>query len=218
MKNPKNFTFIHIGKCGGSTIRSLLRENNLNFKCVHTTPKTVRSPSHPSPLLKTEYNSDTKYLIVLRNPVERFVSAFYWRKFRVSTIPRQRHRYAGEYDFFQKYTTVEDLIQDGITALQRQYVHHIKQDIHYFLGDFVDQCNPSNVIGVICTENLNKDIKNIFHIKVQSRKNDNSKRKTTLREGDRKFLKKYLYKDYLVIEKLNNLSLLSKKQYKILSK
>lgn len=196
------FTFIKIGKCGGSTIKQALEDNDINFDFFH-----VRVP---------KYNPAEKYLISIRNPVERFISAFYWRKYLVLDKD-QKDRFVGEYDFFQKYATIEDLIRDDITALKRQYVHHIDEDIHFYLGDLVNQLSSENVMGVVCTETLNEDIERIFNIKIHTHEKNNSKRKIPIKEEGRKALKEYLYKDYLVIEKLNNLQLLSKVHYKILS-
>jgi hypothetical protein len=199
----KPFIFIHIGKCGGSTITNILRNHNIKFDRVH--------------VARPQYQSDKKYLISLRNPVERFVSAFYWRKRLVST--KQKDRFYGEYNFFQKFTTIEDVINNDITTLRKNYVHHIKEDISFYLGDFVNQCDPTNVIGIVCTENLNKDIENIFDIKARGvHINNNKKNKKELQEKYRESLKKYLYKDYLIIEKLNNLKLLTREQYGILSR
>ena len=205
MINSDKFTFIHIGKCGGSTIRTTLANNNINFDKLHVYD-----------MEGFKCQSDKKYLIVLRNPVERFVSAFYWRKYLVSE--KQKNRFDGEYEFFQKFATIEDLIQNDISILQKQYVHHIKEDMHHYLGDFVNQCDPTNIIGIICTEILNKDFERIFNIKVQGHEKDNSKRKTELKEEDHKIVKQYLHKDYLIIEKLNNLKLLTGEQYEILSR
>lgn len=203
MINHKHkLTFIHVGKCGGSTIMEALRDNDINFNHIHLEP--------------AKYNSDKKYLISLRNPVERFVSAFYWRKHLV--LGKQKDRFAGEYDFFQKYATIENVIQEDINLLQTQYIHHVKECIHYYLADFVDQCNSSNIRGIVCTENLSEDIKNIFNIKVEAHCKNNKKRKTKIKQETRECLKKYFYKDYLIVEKLNNLKLLTKKQYEILSK
>jgi len=204
--NNRPLIFIHIGKCGGSTITNTLNNNNIKFNRVHVTCP--------------QYQSDKKYLIAIRNPVERFVSAFCWRKFLVSRNhePWQKDRFHGEYNFFQKFTTIESLMQSDITILEKQYVHHIKEDIHFYLGDFVNQCDPTNVMGVVCTENLNKDLENIFNIKNELHINNNSKSKKKLKEEYREPLKKYLHKDYLVIEKLNNLKLLTREQYEILSR
>ena len=60
-------TFIHIGKCGGTTIKRTLIDNAVKFRHIH--------------LKRPEHEPDSKYLIALRNPVERFISAFYWRRF-----------------------------------------------------------------------------------------------------------------------------------------
>ena len=52
--------FIHIGKTGGSTINNILKEQ-IMFKEYH---------------LKKEYKPNEKYIIWIRNPLSRFVSAF----------------------------------------------------------------------------------------------------------------------------------------------
>ena len=200
------FIFIHVGKCGGTTIRETLENNGIEFKRVHVGQGPV------------EYNTKKKYLIALRNPVGRFVSAFYWRKHLVCNEESNKYRFSGEYDFLKKFPTIEDLVQDNIEKLQTHYVHHLKEDIIFYLGDFADQCNPDNVIGAICTENLCEDVENIFNVKVELHKKNNTKRKIEITEEARKCVKKYLHKDYLVIEKLNDLKLLSQKQYEILSK
>ena len=199
------FTFIHIGKCGGSTITQALIDSGLYRRCTHVHVE------------KPKYNSTEKYLIAIRNPIERFVSAFYYRKYQTTQLPKERYRFTGENEFLQKYATIEDLIQDDITTLQRQYVHHIKEDIDFYLGDFVDQCNPSNIIGIVCTKSLSKDLENALDVKPKVLYNAN-KQKQKLKKESREFLKKYLYKDYLVIEKLNSLKILSREQYEMLSK
>lgn len=192
-----------MGKCGGTTIYKTLKENGVNFYYIHGL--------HPRP----KYQPGKKYFITIRNPVDRFVSAFYWRK-RL-THNEQRHRFAGEYEFFKKYPTIEDLIRDDISMLQKQYVHHINEDIDHYLGAFVDQCDPKAVLGIACTETLDRDLKAIFNIDIKNHENNN-KSKKPLTEDNRKILKNYIHKDYLVIEKLYKINLLSKEQYEILSK
>lgn len=54
-------TFIHIGKTGGTTINSILSNCNIKYKEYH---------------MKRNYKNKDKYIIWLRNPISRFVSAF----------------------------------------------------------------------------------------------------------------------------------------------
>jgi hypothetical protein len=53
--------FIHIGKTGGSTIHVILKQQNIKFKEYH---------------MNKNYTNNEKYIIWLRNPLSRFVSAF----------------------------------------------------------------------------------------------------------------------------------------------
>jgi hypothetical protein len=58
--SKKNLAFIHIGKTGGTTVGKILWK--LNCKYIHCQ--------------KVDINKDYKYIIWLRNPLARFVSAF----------------------------------------------------------------------------------------------------------------------------------------------
>ena len=213
----KNFTFIHIGKSGGSTISALLKENNFNFNRIH--------------IRRVKYNPDKKYLIVLRNPVSRFISAFYWRK---RLVELKNISTSSELKFFQKYSSLDDLccklytkegdINSSIDAEikkhhdGKKHPEHIAMDLDYYIGDFSKKCDPKNIIGVMCQETLNNDFSKIFGITPSIHLKNNKNSKPNVSEQTKSILKKYLHKDYAVIENLNNLNLLSDNQYKILLK
>ena len=55
-------TLIHIGKTGGSTLLHILRKKKINIKQYHCSNIT--------------YKMNEKYIIWIRNPITRFVSAF----------------------------------------------------------------------------------------------------------------------------------------------
>jgi hypothetical protein len=213
----KNFTFIHIGKCGGSTITTFLKENNFNFNGIH--------------VQRVRYKPDIKYLIVLRNPVDRFISSFYWRKYLLESNKQQN---PDELKFLQKYESVDNLCNNLYTKngdlnsstddeINYKYGNtgqpeHYAMGLDYYIGDFVKKYNPRNIIGIICTETLNHDLERIFGIGCNINKKNNEAHKAHVSKRSKLILKKYLHKDYVVIENLNDSNLLSENQYKILSK
>lgn len=98
--------FIHIGKTGGSTINRLLKYSIKNYKEYH---------------VENNYKTNEKYIIWIRNPIERFVSAFnqsyYGLHTDVSTIKhfdlnhclmpeRMQNSIGKPYIFSQEYDTL----------------------------------------------------------------------------------------------------------------
>jgi hypothetical protein len=65
-------SFIHIGKTGGTTITELLKNKLKIHKKYH---------------LEKEYNKKEKYIIWIRNPISRFVSAFNFSYYCINTDP-----------------------------------------------------------------------------------------------------------------------------------
>lgn len=199
-------TLMHIGKCGGSTVHSILSHNNIKFNYIHVFQE------------KIYYNK--KYVIVIRNPIERFISAFNWRYKIVVLDKSQKNRFIGEKEILEYYESVNNLAEKiNDFDIDKTYIHHIKEDINFYLGDFLKECKQENIIGIITTENINNDIKKIFGINNNIHKNKNDKNlNTKLSTLGYENLKKYLHKDYDCIDKLFELGCLSEEQYKILSK
>lgn len=101
LKN-KVFYFSHIPKCGGSSIEDYLksvtdvRSSFLDRKYyTHSNkPLTNGSPQHiiGTDIAKLfESNFFDEYFTVVRNPFERFISAFIFQKYIAKTIPMQIH-------------------------------------------------------------------------------------------------------------------------------
>jgi hypothetical protein len=63
-KNNDTLSFVHIGKTGGTSIRSMCSQANVKLKSYHCE--------------KIPWNPSEKYIIWIRNPIKRFVSAFYF--------------------------------------------------------------------------------------------------------------------------------------------
>lgn len=202
-----NFTIIHIGKCGGSTVTSELKNHNIKFDIVHCR--------------KVNYDSNKKYIIIIRNPIKRFISAFNWRYKLVCDTKEQEARFKGEKQILNKYKNVQNLIKDlekNKDLLDENYIHHIREDINYYLGEFLKKCKNDQILGVICTETLNDDLKMFFNIDVTKKDKDNSNyQPTILLDSEYNVLKNYLQKDYKCIERLFNMGCITNDKYKFLS-
>eukprot|EP01084_Bolivina_argentea_P188581 324600_1 len=210
-----NFTFIHIGKCGGASVWHELENHSFVGNFID--------------LEKVKFNSDIKYVLLIRNPIQRFISAFNWRYKLV--IHQHKRAYKGERQLLQKYKTVNNLSESLYDEKGKllwhfgkprsyKYIHHIFEDINWYIGgDFLENCNKTkNIIGVITTENIVNDMQYIFGVTLNLHLHNNQERNDKfLSEIGYENLKKYLKKDYECIDKLYKMNVISTKQYDILS-
>jgi len=129
----------------------------------------------------------------------------------------QEYRFAGEKETLLHYGCVNHLAEN-IDTLD-VYIHHIHEDIHYYLGDFLQTCNRENILGVITQEDLNNDMQRIFNISNNKiHKKNNAYTDKYVSKRGRHLLKRYLYKDYACIDTLFSMGCLTQQQYDVLSK
>lgn len=201
--NKDKFTLIHIGKCGGSTLEKHFQTNKITFDNVH-----IRKPI---------YNTRAKYIILIRNPIQRFISAFNWRYKLVVEDETQKNRFRGERQVLTYYKTANNLAENiGSFNIDETYIHHIKENIHYYLGDILKNCKKENIACVLTTENLDKDMKQHFGFENTIHEKNNPMDKQ-ISESAYTNLKQYLHKDYECIDALYKLGCLTEEQYTILS-
>jgi len=210
------FIFIHIGKCGGGSISKSLEEHGFEFSRLH--------------LQEIKYINGNKYVISIRNPIYRFVSAFNWRTRIVCDglgRSNQEYRFEGEKELLEKYKTVNNLAESLYKAdgeiqndlsLRENYIHHIKEDINFYIGNFLEECQNEDILGVITTETLSEDMKELFGTKrVPNEKKPTKKYSTYLSPLGYKNLAKYLQKDFDCVQALYHMNLISKSKYELLS-
>tara|TARA_B100000029_G_C17307723_1_gene863161 strand:+ start:49 stop:813 length:765 start_codon:yes stop_codon:yes gene_type:complete len=201
-KDQKNNTvLIHIGKCGGSTLKKAIMQvnNDFPFDIVH--------------IEKPFFKSKNKYIIIARGPISRVISAFNWRYKLVVESKSQKNRFRGEYDVLSKYKNLNSISEklynsDGKpnpdVHNEMKKIHHIKENIAFYLKDFLKKCPPENISAVLMQENLNYDLKRVFNIDAVAKVKDNSahKKDISLSEFAKKNLKLFLSDDYEALKKL----------------
>lgn len=157
-----NFMFIHIGKCGGSSVSRVIENSRYANVC-----KTIHISSPP-------VNKYSNYLIIVRNPLNRFVSAFNWRYRLVVETEKQKTRFSFEHQILSHYKTANRLAMDLYTDSAKpnslahrgaKFIHHIYEDISFYLKDLLDFIDPSQIMGVLVQERLNDDIERFFGVK-----------------------------------------------------
>jgi hypothetical protein len=222
----KIIKILHIPKTGGTAIRDsinpLLIEKKLNDKILVT--------SHSDSLINDEkYN----YIFFLRNPIDRFVSAF---------ISRYRKGYPkyniewteSEKFYFEKFKTPNELgenlykTDESINMIKN--ISHLNNSFYRFFRseENLERCKDK-ILFVGITENLNKDFyKMCDKLKLKNVKllqDDILIHKTPEDYNYMKFLseesinnlKKYYEKDFKMIEKAYIINLINKEQFNLLT-
>ncbi|WP_250395029.1 hypothetical protein [Synechococcus sp. MU1655] len=227
-QSPQAFTknklqFVHIGKCGGSTVRAeikdskLLEEKFASVKIIH-----AKQP---------KYSTNDSYLIVIRNPIQRVISAYNWRKHLVVESGVAERERRGEWEVLNKYTSLnhiaellynpenEKLNSHVLTELYR--IGHMKKNISFYTEDLLRKLRPSQIYGVIKQHSISEDCiellgsSDIGHEKrMHSSKEDKRKYLSAMAQ---KNLKRLLYDDYKCILKLYTIGAISKKDFDLLS-
>jgi hypothetical protein len=160
------FDLVHVGKCGGRTIHQELAAANLDFEHFHMRRPVARP--------------DRRYVILARDPVARFVSAFNWRThlYRTGRLPptnasqrisRMRHRAEEEFlfSFENANALAEQLVPAGVfdvcpTSVLMGLIGQVPQGFQWYLGRLLDHIEPWQIAGVVCTERLAEDFARLF--------------------------------------------------------
>jgi len=169
------FDLVHVGKCGGSTIVEELRARGFRFEHLHLRRPVVEAAR--------------RYVVLVRDPVARFVSAFNWRRHLLGNgllpaahdqdpIARLRHQF--EWTFLSQFADVNALAErlgrpeahdvspmSTLTAL----IGHVPQGFGWYLDDLLDRIQPGQLLGVICTERLVDDCETVFGFRPTAERN-----------------------------------------------
>lgn len=232
-------SFIHIGKCGGTTVSTMLRKQLNKYKEYH---------------MCKNYNNDEKYIIWIRNPLTRFVSAFNMvkhmmtYKFNKEDIPKinitncicpsiikdslkknKKFLFSDRYDslvnFFESANHLAEslsstnisLKQNALDIMNSLHAHTYK-GIGWYLnnGNFIKNRN-NKILFVGKLETMNSDIilleqklKIKFNTISWIRKNDSNLSKYLSPLAIHNLIDNYKNTDYAALKELYNYGWISK--------
>lgn len=216
----RRLQFVHIGKCGGSTVEKLLPRSP-----VISEKYSSYFQSHINGVV---IDSACDYLFCLRNPIDRAFSAFEWRQKLVSkdSLSDQVHRFPGERKVLRKYKSLgimaRSLYQadgrlDQAVARDFHAVHHLRESISFYCRPLLAVVSPTNILGVVCQETLAADCIGILGVdaaEVRIRSNPLKRRiDQDLDDVAVKHLKRFLVEDYQCLAALWSLGALSDQQF-----
>ena len=205
----RQLQFVHVGKCGGSTIFELLSRSPVVAERY--------SSFFESHINGVKVTPDCDYLICLRNPIDRAFSAFEWRKKLVldDALPEQVDRFSGESEVLRGYGDLGTLAKslyrsDGslnqVAARDFQLVHHLRESIAYYVKPLLSVLSPDNILGIICQETLSIDCERLLGVDTENLffRRNSSKRHSIqyLDQNARLCLRRYLAEDYQCIASL----------------
>ena len=140
MQDEHTLELVHVGKTGGSTVRFFLRQNELDFLDFHEKP----------PVDSAHAEFFDRWVVTVRDPVDRAVSAFNWRHPCGGGGSKLDHASQDERDFEARLYGCFEHVRDFANALEDEtdcgavareslvspnLSHHMGKGLHYYIGD-----------------------------------------------------------------------------------
>jgi len=155
--------FVHVGKCGGTSVRMALRSVHIDFNEIHV--RVVQGCSLDSP---------RNWIVSVRNPIDRAVSAFNWRSPRNAGQGGSTHASTQEIEekFYACFATVNQFAEalgDGSAcgALARkmlnEHVAHLGMGLEfYFASDL--ECMLTQSVYLVRVETWASDVGDVTRL------------------------------------------------------
>ena len=163
----KKLHFIHIGKCAGSSVKKALESLNINFIYYHCfDANKVLSKK------LIEASPDNYFLLLIRDPISRFISAFYYdfySKIMIADAPGPNGVWKSLYGIFRKPNEVGEALSHNDKKLRsaaQTYIFKSHLHAHYSLSWYVSFENLKylnhNNLHIIKSENADLDFQDFL--------------------------------------------------------
>lgn len=193
---------IHIGKCGGSTCRTVISASSVRIdRIVH-----IHQP---------EPDITVRYYIIARAPIARAISAFNWRYWLVNSDERQAARFPGERAILNHYGNLSTLAEtlyfpdttdNPLAQGNFRSIHHLGESIAFYLDPLLSRINPDQVVGVVMQETLDADLARLFGVTAGLREKSHGgmtpPEMLALSDLAYRNLRRFLGKDFACLQKL----------------
>ncbi len=162
------------------------------------------------------------YVILARDPVARFVSAFNWRKhlYRTGALepqaardPISELRQRAEKEFLFQFEDANALAEElvlngsyeiGAPSVLVGLIGHVPRGFHWYLGGLLEEIEPRQISGIICTEQLSGDFERVFGFRPTVELNvSKSKKSTVISPKGREHLAREFHFEYATLKKLS---------------
>lgn len=204
--NNRTLILIHVGKCGGLSLRNALTESP---RLSRDYDKILVAHLREPPVCQNAH-----YMIVIRNPIKRAISAFNYTYRRVVEKGVRRSESPEEYEILKKYKTLNSLAEQLYVrgylqhevAADFEKIRHLHERISFYLRNFLAHVKPEQIQFVLAQETLDRDIEYILGV--------NNRHKIhcpgAIVEIDKTFLsdegyfnlKRYMADDYIALKQL----------------
>lgn len=200
------FDLVHVGKCGGGTVVQELRGRGCQFEQFHMR-KPVFAPGR-------------RYVVLVRDPVARVVSAFRWRRHLLDgdllsadrkRDPLDRLRQEMERTFLSQFRDVNEFAEQltpvgdhDVSAISTMMalVAHVPQGFGWYLDELLDQLAPPQLLGVIAMERFADDFQSLFGFRPQAHRHRNLSERPGLSAVGRANLARELRAEYRTLARL----------------
>lgn len=210
----KKLVMVHIGKCGGSSVRAATRISPVVQERYRAVERYHFSPPR--------YRRRNDYLFTVRNPISRAISAFNYRFYHLVANQNESPKHPRETEVLLKYGSMaalaEGLYREGQLDHQVEndflQIHHLgDESFSFYLKPLVGKLRRDQVFGVFAPEFLAEELPRALAVEPPRKRMTAQKLPPEMRQMSKAGelnLRSYLAEDFVLLEKLIDLAQLNK--------